>query len=385
MRCEHLGLTNFRNYARLELDLAPGVTVLQGDNAQGKSNLLDAIHIIATTRSSRGSAEREWINWLAFESPVPFARIVAKVHRASSVLQVEMNAALAENGVGITKRIKVNGAPRRSVDVIGLVTVVLFSPDDIELISGSPGQRRRYLDIMNAQVDGMYLRSLQQYNRAMMQRNSLLRLVRDHQAKPDQLGYWDHQLAELGAYIVDRRRESVEALNALAQDLHPALTGLQEELQVTYRPNLASALTDEALPPPSELTGALLSAIQAARGREIAQGVSLVGPHRDDLVFRTDGVDTTVYGSRGQQRTAALALKLAEAQFIQQRTGDQPILLLDDVMSELDLRRRRQVLATIQSEQQVLVTATDLEDFEPGFLERSTILRVRAGRIEKAH
>ncbi|GIW08571.1 MAG: DNA replication and repair protein RecF [Dehalococcoidia bacterium] len=384
MRCEHLGLTNFRNYARLELDLPPGVTVLQGDNAQGKTNFLDAIHIVATTRSARSAPEREWINWLAFEDPLPYTRIVAKVRRAASVIQIEMTATLGENGNGITKRMKINGAPRRSVDVIGQVTVVLFSPLDIDLVAGSPSQRRRYLDIMNAQVDAKYLRSLQQYNRVLLQRNSLLRLVRDRQAKPDQLAYWDLQLADLGAYVVDRRRDAVEALNTLAQDIHPALTGRQEFLHVAYRPNFGGD-TPEPLPSRADLPTRLLAAIQTARAREIAQGVSLVGPHRDDLQFTTDGIDTTVYGSRGQQRTAALALKLAEAQFIRERTGDSPILLLDDVMSELDSRRRRQLLSSIRPEQQVIFTATDLEDFDPSFLARATILRVKSGRIEKAH
>jgi DNA replication and repair protein RecF len=384
VRCEHLGLTNFRNYARLELDLPPGIIVLQGDNAQGKTNFLDAIHIAATTRSSRGAPEREWINWLALEDPLPFARIVAKVRRTASVIQIEITTTLGENGNGLTKRMKINGAPRRAVDIIGQVTVVLFSPLDIELVAGSPSQRRRYLDIMNAQVDAKYLRALQRYNRVILQRNSLLRLVRDRQAKPDQLAYWDHQLADLGAYVIDQRRGSVDALNALVQEIHPALTGRQEYLQVLYRPNLGGDTT-EPLPPLADLPKRLLSAIQAACPREIAQGVSLVGPHRDDLQFTTDGMDTTVYGSRGQQRTAALALKLAEAQYIRQRTGDRPLLLLDDVMSELDSRRRRQVISSIEPDQQVVLTATDLEDFEPEFLARATILRVKAGRIEKAH
>jgi DNA replication and repair protein RecF len=366
------------------LDLPPGATVLQGDNAQGKTNFLDAIHIIATTRSARGAPEREWIHWLAFEEPLPFARIVAKVRRATSIIQVEMTAALGENGNGVSKRMKINGVPRRAVDIIGQLTVVLFSPLDIDLIAGSPARRRRYLDIMNAQIDAKYLRSLQQYNRVLLQRNSLLRLIRDRQAKPDQLAYWDHQLVELGAYVIDRRREAVQALNALAEEIHPALTGRQELLQVSYRPNLGAS-EPEPLAPLAELPEQLRRAIQAAQTREIAQGVSLVGPHRDDLYFTTDGADTAVYGSRGQQRTAALALKLAEAQYIRERTGEQPILLLDDVMSELDARRRHHVLASVQPDQQVIFTATDLEDFAPDFLARATLLRVKAGRIEKAH
>ncbi|MCS6800369.1 MAG: DNA replication/repair protein RecF [Chloroflexota bacterium] len=383
MRCEHLSLTNFRNYARLELDLQPGATILQGDNAQGKTNFLDALHIIATTRSARRAPEREWINWLALESPLPFLRIVAKVRRAASTVQLEMTAALDENGNGITKRMKINGAPRRAVDMIGQMTVVFFSPGDIELVAGSPAQRRRYLDIMNSQVDAAYLRSLQLYNRVLLQRNSLLRLIRDRQAKPDQLPYWDQRLAELGAYVVDRRRESVEALNVLAGEIHPALTNQHEVLHISYRPNFGGK-PSEPLPPLADLPHCLLKAIHAARASEIARGVSLVGPHRDDLQFTTNGADTAAYGSRGQQRTAALALKLAESEYIRERTGELPLLLLDDVMSELDARRRHHLLRSIQPAQQVIITATDLEDFSPDFLSRSTILRVKAGRIEVA-
>lgn len=389
MRCEHLSLTNFRNYARLEQDLPPGITVLQGDNAQGKTNFLEAIHILATTRSPRGSAEREWINWLAYQEALPHARIVGRVRRGLHLITVEMTAAVRENDSGISKRMRVNGVPKRAVDVIGLVNVVLFSPLDVELAAGAPAQRRRYLDIMISQVDPKYLRSLQMYTRVIVQRNSLLRLIRDRQARPDQLPYWDAQLVDLGAYIVDRRREAIETLNNLVQDIHPLLTGRQEYLQVIYQPNLGGfappELTSDGLPPAAGLPNVYRATLKAAANREIAQGVSLVGPHRDDFEIRTDGADTTVYGSRGQQRTAALALKLGEADFIHQHTGERPILLLDDVMSELDARRRRQVLASIHDNQQVLMTAADLADFDPDFLARVSLFRVKAGRIERAH
>ena len=384
VRCEHLELRNFRNYARLELDLPAGVIVLQGENAQGKTNLLEALHIVATTRSSRGAPERDWIHWLAFEEPLPFARIGARVRRANSTVLVEVVAAVGENGTGVTKRMKINGALRRAVDVVGQVKVVLFSPQDIDLVAGGPAQRRRYLNIMNAQVDPKYLRALQLYERVILQRNSLLRLIRDRQARPDQLDYWDKQLAEHGAYVIDRRREALQLLNELIAEIHPALTADRERLVVSYRPNLGNDLPVEPLPPLAELPATILAAVQALRPREVAQGASLVGPHRDDFQLTTDGTDLTAFGSRGQQRTAALALKLAEAEFIRRRAGDQPVLLLDDVMSELDARRRRQVLAAIRSEQQVVITTTDLDDFEPTFLDHATILRVKAGRIERA-
>ncbi|MCS7001398.1 MAG: DNA replication/repair protein RecF [Dehalococcoidia bacterium] len=387
MQIEHLSLTNYRNYARLELDLAPGLTILRGDNAQGKTNLLESIHVLATSRSPRAGSDRELINWVALQDAVPYARIVARVRRRDTRLQTELTIAMRDGDSGLTKRYRVNGAPKRVVDIIGLIPVVLFSPLDIELVAGAPSQRRRYLDIMNSQIDREYLRSLQLYTRALAQRNALLRQIRDHLARPEQLAFWDDALTEHGTSIVAKRFRAVEQINALAHELHPALTGNQEYLTVRYEANALqqSAMAPATAPPTTAaIAEAFAAALREARPREITQGVSLVGPHRDDLTFQTDGASTTVYGSRGQQRTAALALKLAEAAFIQQEIGAPPILLLDDVTSELDSRRRRQVFQSIRAHQQVLITATDFEDFEPSVIASATVLQVKAGKIERA-
>lgn len=377
MHLNSLSLTNFRNYSRLDLEFPPGVVVLQGENAQGKTNLLEAIHILATTRSPRAGTDRELMNWMAFEDVLPYARIVAKVRRGSGYSQIEMTASTRENDSGIVKKFKINGAAKRAFDVIGYLTVVLFSPLDIDLIAGSPSERRRFLDIMNSQVDHGYLRSLQQYNRVLAQRNALLRLIREGQANIDQLDYWNEQLVQHGAAIITARRTSVTILDELIGAIHPEITGRQETLRINYISNAATSNDD--------VSAQFHRALRAISQREAAQGVSLVGPHRDDLAYTTNDADTAVYGSRGQQRTAALALKLAETEYIHQKTGEYPVLLLDDVMSELDYRRRRQVVATIKPGQQVIITATDLEDFEPSFLSRVHLYRVKAGSIDRTH
>jgi DNA replication and repair protein RecF len=217
-----------------------------------------------------------------------------------------------------------------------------------------------------------------------------LRLIRDGSARSSQLDFWDHELVEHGSYIAERRSDSVAELNVSVKSVHPLLTDDREFLRVDLQASICGgadtpAESSSEIRTIEEWKAAYRRRLEEIRSREIAQGVSLVGPHRDDLRFSIDGADTTTYGSRGQQRTAALSLKLGEAEFIQRRTGEQPILLLDDVTSELDLKRRRQVIHSIQPGQQVLVTCTDLEVFEPEFLEKSRIYRVKRGQVELAH
>ncbi|MBI2864148.1 MAG: DNA replication/repair protein RecF [Chloroflexi bacterium] len=416
MHVAHLSLTNFRNYVRLELDLPACFVVFHGDNAQGKTNLLEAVFYLGTTRSPRASADRELVNWLAQEDDMPFAKVTGKVHRARSSLEVDITLLprADEDGSGngtplaMSKRIRLNGLPKRATDLVGQVNVVMFSPQDIELISGPPHLRRRYLDIMNSQVDSHYLRSLQVYARVLVQRNHLLRQIRDHQARPDQLEFWNQQLVDSGAYIMARRQQTVEELSDLAQGLHPRLTGRQEHLKVSYLSSLmvngsreendvalvvgGSSVDSPRILPDAPATSLDLTGIKDAfRARlgqvvekEVLLGMSVVGPHRDDLQLRADGVDLNVYGSRGQQRTAALSLKLSEAKLMLAETGEQPILLLDDMMSELDGERRGHLLEGLRQNEQVLITTTDLDRYRSDFFADAAIFKVERGQIERA-
>jgi len=366
---EHLSLTNFRNYERLELDLPPHLMVLHGDNAQGKTNFLEAIYLLATSKSHRATAERELINWSTPREAPGVARLVAQVRKGDGGLQVEiaLMATYPEDSAHVQKRIRIKGVPRRAIDLVGQVNVVLFSSQDIDLIGGAPSLRRRYLDITNSQVDSRYLRALQQYNKVLLQRNHLLKLIQERRAEWDQLDFWDLELVEHGSFITAQRQLMVAELDELVRPIHYQLTADQEELKISYNPTVGK---DDFM---DRLTG--------VRKKEIAQGMTLVGPHRDDLAFLVNDRDMNTYGSRGQQRTIALSLKLAEAIFMRSRTSDEPILLLDDVLPELDAARRSHLQSSIASYQQVVMTTTDLDRLAPDFLAEAILFQVSDGRI----
>ncbi len=388
MLVERLRLVNFRNYARLDVNLPAGVVILYGPNAQGKTNFLEAIYLLATTKSFRATADRELIHWLAFSQDFPVARVAAQVGRKTGgPLSIEIIIA-PQSGYETTgatvKRIKINGVLKRAVDLVGQLRVVLFTPADIELVAGSPQARRRYLDITNSQVDPMYLRALQTYNRVLAQRNALLRQVRDRRASAESLAVWEEPLIEAAVYIILRRARTVSALQDHVRLTHPRLTGRQEHLRIEYVPGLAGLVKPSDLPQSeAELAEILRRALRRVGAREVALGMSLVGPHRDDLKFYINGADTNLYGSRGQQRTVALSLKLAEAEFMRAETGEWPVLLLDDILSELDAERRRHVLGGLLEADQLLITATDPADFPPDFLNRASRFRVEAGQLSR--
>jgi len=391
LRIVRLGLTNFRNYRQLELRLPPRLVVIQGDNAQGKTNLLEAIHMLATTKSHRASSDRDLIHQAAATEDFPFARISADVQRERGNLSVDIVLRLEKAGppatkdttaspsaIPLRKRIRVNDIVRRAIDLVGQVNVVMFSAQDIDLVAGTPSLCRRYLDVVNSQTDSDYLRSLQRYNRVLLQRNHLLKLLQERQAQPDQLQFWDKELVGNGSYIVMQRQRLVTALNKLAREIHSELSGRTEKLGIVYLPSIDK---DESL---VEIESRFRQALYQTRRKEIAAGMTLVGPHRDSLQFQVNEADMSRYGSRGQQQTVILSLKLAEARYIQTSVGDSPILLLDDVFSELDHHRRQHLLESIVSFQQVLISAVDLDCFEPSFLAQTTQFRVRQGTIESA-
>jgi DNA replication and repair protein RecF len=399
----HLSLTNFRNYARLELNLPPRIVVLQGANAQGKTNLLEAIYYLATARSPQTTTDRELINWLADDEPLPYARLVADVqhddttHRIEITLVKQPNAGL--NGFRLHKQVRLNGVNKRALDLLGQMPVVLFRPQDIELVAGAPSARRRYLDITLCQIDRRYARALLQYNRVLTQRNALLRELREQRGDWDRLLFWDQKLAEDGAYLLVQRQALVADVLARAQPLHLNLTDGRDQLHLSYAPScdlshipqanyqLPLAFDEPTLKADQttrDITTAFASRLREVRREEIARGMTVIGPHRDDLDITANGVDLRTYGSRGQQRTAVLALKLAEVQVIQAAMREPPILLLDEVMAELDGERRRCLTDTVEGVHQALLTTTDWGAFAPEFLTRTLMLTAREGRIESA-
>lgn len=410
MYCARLTLKDFRNYRRLELGLSPGLTVFQGENAAGKTTLLEALYLLATTKSPRAGADQELVNFEAeaeFGAPA-FARLAAHVERQDGKLDAEIivvrddktNPSPGPNPA--RKRVKVNGSAARAVDLIGKINVVLFSPEDLDLVIGAPSLRRRYLDSTLSQVDHRYLRQWQEYARIVSQRNSFLRNLRERRReirgrKPgggepgrDELTIWNEELVKSGAYIIKRRRDALQALNQRATTLHAHLTGLVSSLlqnpstgfDLVYQPSFdLQGAEDEAA-----IAARFEAQLAAVYRQELDRGVSLAGPHRDDFSFKIEGASLGVYGSRGQQRTAVLALKLAEVGWMQAQTGDQPILLLDDILSELDVHRRQYVLETVQARaEQVLITTTDLSLFgdQATLQDLATLYQVEGGKVSR--
>jgi DNA replication and repair protein RecF len=407
MYLTRLSLINFRNYIRLALDLPPGPVLLRSDNAQGKTNLLEAIYFLATTRSSFARAERQLVNWQAMEQdPLPFARLEGHVRRNSDKFRIDITLLPGKKGT-VRKEMRLNGVKKRALDVVGQLNAVLFLPEDIELVTGSPSVRRRYLDVTLCQIDPAYCRALTQYNKVLTQRNALLKQLAERggdtaprRRDEDQILYWDQQLAEQGALLIIRRQETIAELDHLGRQRYRLLGDQQETLHLHYAPSFdpqhrplldyqRPLSLEELLPSAqtqlstSEVVEAFKLHLRQARQEELARGVTVVGPHRDDMHFTLDGVDMTLYGSRGQQRTTALALKLAEVGLMIQTTGQSPVLLLDDVMSELDARRRARVMGMVDGVEQAILTTTDWEDFTQEFRAQAHLLQVRAGQIEE--
>ena len=373
--------------------------ILQGANAQGKTNILEAIYYLAAAKSPYASSDTQLVNWLAEKDDLPHARIDAELVRGNTLTRIEI--VLTRNGNGQSryrKHIRINGSPKRVMDLLGLANIVLFVPQDISLIDGAPAGRRRYLDATLCQIDVRYCRALARYGRILEQRNSLLRQLRERGGPPDQLDFWDEKVTEHGTQIIARRQQAIVDLETLAQPVHQDLSGGQERLRLRYVPSFdprqssdnaqQMPLTLDLPPPisipqdPESIKEAFLARLCASRREEIQRGMTLFGPHRDDFRFLNGQIDLQVYGSRGQQRTAVLALKLAEVALMAQATGEQPILLLDEVMSELDANRRRYLCEQISRVEQSLITATDLFDLTPDVLQHATVYRVSQGHLE---
>jgi DNA replication and repair protein RecF len=358
----HLSLRHYRNYAALDAAFQPGLVLLNGANAQGKTNLLEAIYLLATTKSGRARSDGELISWAERDplSPTAFARVVGQVERGGADYTMEI--VIREGGLEgqARKRFKLNGTERKAGEIVGTVHAVFFAPTDVDLIAGSPSVRRRFLDVMLCQLDVGYFRALSRYNKVIVQRNALLRQVREGAQPASSLTYWDNGLCEYGGQVVAQRAIAAGALAGIAAERHAELSGGLESLRVEYRPACVGAMADDlAAGGALGATEALRAGLVLQRGREIAAGMSLVGPHRDDLGFNVNDVDATAFGSRGQQRTATLAMKLGELAFMRSRSGEQPILLLDDATSELDPQRRAAILQVAREGRQTFVTSAD--------------------------
>jgi len=400
MYLTRLSLINFRNYARLSLDMPRRVMVLQGANAQGKTNVLEAIYYLTAARSPYATSDTQLVNWLAEQDDLPHARIEAELIRGNALTRIEIVLTRDEqNHDRYRKHIRINGVDKRVMDLMGVANVVLFVPQDISLVDGPPSERRRYLDATLCQIEPPYCRALAQYGRVLEQRNGLLRQLRDRGGSPEQLQFWDDRLTEHGAQIIARRQKAVLDLETLAQPIHRDLSGGRERLRLRYSPSFDPRHPQDDdqqlrlgldLPPPvsmpqdpEAIREAFRARLRSTASEEIARGITTSGPHRDDLLFLDGQIDLRTYGSRGQQRTAVLATKLAEVELMARVTGEQPILLLDEVMSELDADRRQYLCRRIGRVEQSLVTTTDLDALAPGVREGAALYRVTEGRLER--
>lgn len=394
MNIQHLSLTNFRNFRRLETDLSLGPTLLIGANAQGKTSLLEAIHYLTGASSPHSSNDRQLINFLAQEEDTTFSRIVGEVHRGDRVHRLEIRLIAEEPNGRLRKEVLINGVKKRVGELAAAFNSVLFLPQDLDIIEGSPGGRRRFLDGLISQSNPLYTTALTEYGKALSQRNALLKQLFGRGGPGHQLDIWDEKLAEHGAVLLRGRALAIKEIEAMAQPLHRGLTGQEETLRLRYEPafdpmagpggqlDLAmETAVDRTRLSEEQVRQGLLEALQAARQDEIERGVTRIGPHRDDLRFQSDGLDLRLYGSRGQNRTAILATKIAEVSWLRQRTGEWPVLLLDEVLAELDAARRRDLLSRVLEVNQAILTAADRDMFTDEFCRQATMWRVRGGTL----
>ncbi len=400
MLIRHLSLTNFRLYSRLEASLPAGPLILVGANAQGKTSLLEAVYYLATGQSHHATSDRQLINFLTLRTEsLPFAKIVAEAvgRQDSSPKRLEIRLILDPTQTGesrLRKEVLVNGVKRRVGDLAGQVNGVLFLPQDLTIIEGSPSDRRRYIDLALGQVDPTYAFALSEYGKVLSQRNALLKQLQERGGSDSQLEFWDDRLCEHGALIFNARAAALADLETLASAIHRDLTRGADGLRLAYHPAYDPAGAPEGqlgLPlevpvhrvglATADVQAGLRQRLQATRSEEIARGMTLCGPHRDEIRFLANGIDLGTYGSRGQARTAVLALKLAEVDWMRTKSGEWPILLLDEVLAELDVNRRRELLARLGGAEQCLLTTTDLTLFPAEFVERATVWEVETGRI----
>lgn len=398
MYLKHLSLTNFRTFTRLDLKIPQREIVLVGKNAQGKTSVLEAIYFLAAFTSFQTNTDRQMVNFYeAKKNTLGISRLVAEYKRGKSDHRIEVRLILEPTGVNgqrLRKEILLDGVKKQAGDVIGHFNAVIFVPQMSAIMDGSPDERRRYINLAISQSNPAYARALSDYQQALTQRNALLKALSENGGERNQLSVWDEAIARLGAQIILWRIEAIQQIEKLASRVHHHLTHESETLRLAYEPAYdplpkPSGQLGLRLDTPIDRTGLDVKEIQKGfseklielRSEEIARGVTTIGPHRDELRFLANGVDLGEYGSRGQIKTTLLSLKLAEVEWLKERTGEWPVILLDEVMAELDLERRADLLKYVGKSEQVLFTTTDLNLFPREFSDSSEVWDVHDGTI----
>lgn len=399
MYLTHLSLTNFRVFSRLGEDIPRGTLILVGDNAQGKTTLLEAIYLLATMTSIQAGTLGELINFSAARDALAISRIKATYTRGNQEhhLEVRVIQDTSSNGNShVRKEVLLDGQKRKLNSVVGHFNAVLFLPHMLQIITGSPRPRRQYMDLALAQVVPQYSSTLSDYNKAIRQRNALLKQLKERGGDPGQLAYWDEKITQTGANIIHARIQALRELENQAATIHHDLTRGKEILRLRYQPAYEPLPTPSGqyslpLKDPVDRSGISLEDIQSGfrekllelREEEINRGVTTIGPHRDEMRFLGNGIDLGTYGSRGQIRTTLLALKMAEVEWMKEKTGHWPVLLLDEILAELDETRRRDLLDRLAQTEQAIFTTTDLDLFTPEFAQASAQWRIEGGRLNE--
>ncbi len=359
MYIRSLELNDYRNYDNVNIKFDKGINILYGNNAQGKTNILEAIYLCSTTKSHRGNKDKEIIRFGCAESHIRALFNKNEVDYQIDIhLRNEKSKGIAINGVKLKK----------AAELLGLANIIIFSPEDLSIIKNGPSDRRRFVDSELCQLDKVYLYNLTNYNKIVNQRNNLLKDILIHPELRDTLDVWDAQLVNIGNKIIERRKIFVDQLNEIISDIHNNISGGKEELEIIYDPNVDNDSYEEKL--------------KKHREKDIRYKLTSVGPHRDDFIFYINDIDTKKYGSQGQQRTAALSLKLAEIRLVEKIAGSTPILLLDDVLSELDGGRQNYLLNSI-SNIQTIVTCTGLDEFINSRIEIDKIFKITEGSVKR--
>ena len=370
MRLTNIQLDHYRNYESLSLEFPKALTIFLGENAQGKTNLLESIYVLAMTRSHRTNNEKEFIGWGA-----DYARIVGNIEKKNHQLQLEM--AISTKG----KKTKLNHIEQKKLsDYIGELNVVLFAPEDLYLIKGAPQIRRRFIDMELGQIDPLYLYHLTTYQKVLKQRNKYLKQLNEKKTLDETyLDILSEQLAEAGSHVLYLRYRFIGKLEKWSQDIHRGITDQRETLRIDYQPSMTITSSDDR----ETILKTFMTELKQKQKQEIFKQNTAIGPHRDDLFFYIDDQNVQTYGSQGQQRTAALSLKLAEIELIKEEIGEYPILLLDDVMSELDDERQIHLLKTIEGKVQTFVTTTTLKHLSNRLMSQPDVFIVTNGQVER--
>lgn len=392
-----LSLTNFRLFNRLEAEIPRHLLLIAGENAQGKTSFLEGIHFLSTLDSPQVQSDRQLINFLALKDEIPVSRLVAGYQRSDGSHKIEIRLILepGHNGNGrMRKEILIDGIKRPQGDVYGQIYSVIFLPQMMKILEGGPEERRRFLDNALSQAFTGYASQLSEYSQAISQRNALLKQIAERGGNAEQLNYWDDVIAMSGAMIIKTRIYAIQELGSMAGDEYKKLSGEKETIHLVYLPAYNPFSIGERqiafdLRIPTRISEISVEEIRLGykkrllelRKEEIARGVTTIGPHRDDLRILGDGIDLGIYGSRGQTRSALMALKLAEMDWLKEKTGEWPVLLLDETLAELDHQHRVDLLNTLNNCDQAILTTTDLHLFSAEFTLSCTVWHMSGGKI----